>query len=79
MGVARFEEILEKACPELPCGGSVELTEGQLDILRCHYNFFRPHRALKVGPEILTPAMQVGLAKRRLSFRDVFTFLFTIV
>jgi len=59
---ARFEEFLEK----------------QLDILRCHYNFLRPHRALKFGPETRTPAMQAGLAKRRLSFRDVFTFLFVI-
>ena len=59
---ARFEEFLEK----------------QLEILRCHYNFLRPHRALKFGPEIRTPAMQAGLAKRRLSFRDLFTFLFAI-
>ena len=57
---ARFEEFLEK----------------QLDILRCHYNFLRPHRALKFGPEIRTPAMQAGLANRRLSFRQVFTFFF---
>jgi IS1 family transposase len=59
---ARFEEFLEK----------------QLDILRCHYNFLRPHRGLKFGPETRTPAMQAGLAKRRLSFRDVFTFLFVL-
>ena len=38
----------------------------------------RPHRALKFGTEIRTPAMQAGLAKRRFSFRDVFTFLFAI-
>ena len=60
---ARFQEFLHK----------------QSDILRCHYNFLRPHRALKFGPEIRTPAMQAGLAKRRFSFRDVFTFLFTII
>ena len=60
---ARFEEFLEK----------------QLDILRCHYNFLRPHRALKFGPEIRTPAMQAGLAKRKLSFRQVFTFFFSII
>ena len=59
---ARYQEFLEK----------------QLDILRCHYNFLRPHRALKFGSEIRTPAMQGGLAKRKLSFRDVFTFLFAI-
>ena len=59
----RFEEFLEK----------------QLDILRCHYNFLRPHHALKFGPEIRTPAMQAGLVNRRFSFRDVFTFLFAIL
>ena len=60
---ARFEEFLEK----------------QLDILRCHYNFLRPHRALKFGPDIRTPAMQAGLAKRRFTFRDVFTFLVALI
>jgi hypothetical protein len=41
-------------------------------LLRCYYNFIRPHRALKFGPEIRTPAMQAGLASKRLSFRDIF-------
>ena len=40
--------------------------------LRCHYNFPRPHRALKFGYEVRTPAMQAGLTKLRLTFRDVF-------
>lgn len=40
--------------------------------MQCHYNFIRPHRALKFGREIRTPAMQAGLTDRRLSFRDVF-------
>ena len=60
---ARFEEFLEK----------------QLDILRCHYNFLRPHRALKFGPVLRTPAMQAGLAKLRFTFRDVFTFLVALI
>ena len=38
-----------------------------------YYNFLRPHRALKLGKTIRTPAVQAGLAKRRLFFRDVFT------
>jgi len=46
--------------------------EDHLELLRCHYNFARPHRALKFGKETRTPAMQAGLAKRRLTFRDVF-------
>ena len=44
-----------------------------LEILRCHYNFARPHRALKFGTEMRTPAMQAGLAKRQLSFRHIFS------
>ena len=43
-----------------------------LALVQCHYNFIRPHRALKFGPVIPTPAMQAGLTDRRLSFRDVF-------
>ncbi len=46
--------------------------EEQLELLRFHYNFARPHRALKFGTEMRTPAMQAGLTTRRLSFRDVF-------
>jgi hypothetical protein len=41
-------------------------------LLRCYYNFIRPHRALKFGSEIRTPAMQAGLVSKRLSFREVF-------
>jgi hypothetical protein len=46
--------------------------EDHLELLRCHYNFLRPHRALKFGCEVRTPAMQAGLARKRLTFRDVF-------
>jgi hypothetical protein len=42
-------------------------------MLRCYYNFMRPHLALKFGKEIRTPAMQACLCRRRLNFRDVFT------
>ena len=55
------------------------IPEKQLDILRCHYNFLGPHRALKFGPEIRTPAMQAVLVKRKLSFRQVFTFFFAFI
>src|SRR5450756_2530924 len=47
--------------------------EDHLDLLRCHYNFLRPHRALKFGREVRTRAMQAGLTKQRLTFRDIFT------
>ena len=38
----------------------------------CYYNFVRPHGALKFGRETRTPAMQAGLATRRLTLRDIF-------
>jgi hypothetical protein len=46
---------------------------GQVELLRCHYNFVRPHSALKFGRETRTPAMQAGLVTKRLSFRGIFT------
>ena len=42
-------------------------------LLMTYYNFVRPHMALKFGKTFRTPAMQAGLAKKRLSFRKVFT------
>jgi len=49
-----------------------ERLEDHLELLRCYYNFVRPHRALKFGREVRTPAMQAGLVFKRLSFREVF-------
>ena len=51
--------------------------EGQLrrhvELVRCHYNFVRPHRALRFGRETRTPAMQAGLVSTRLTLSDIFT------
>ena len=47
--------------------------EDQIEILRFHYNFARPHRALKFGTETRTPAMQAGLVTKRLTFREGFS------
>ncbi len=56
-----------------PCHArSKEQLENHLELLRCHYNFIRPHRALKFGWEMRTPAMQAGLVSHRLSFREIF-------
>ncbi len=49
-----------------------ERLEDHLELLRCYYNFVRPHRALKFGREVRTPAMQAGLVSRRLSLREIF-------
>jgi hypothetical protein len=45
--------------------------ENYLELLRCHYNFHRPHRALKFGLQVRTLAMPAGLAKKRPTFHDV--------
>jgi hypothetical protein len=47
--------------------------EDHLELLRCHYNFVRPHSALKFGREVRTPSMQAGLTTRRLSLREIFS------
>ena len=49
-----------------------ECLEDQLELLRCHYNFVRPHMALKFGREMRTPAIQAGLTMRRLTLREIF-------
>lgn len=51
---------------------STERLEEDLELLRCYYNFIRPHRALKFGRDIRTPAMQAGLTTRRLTLREIF-------
>ncbi len=43
-----------------------------LELLRFPYNFCRPHSALRFGKVTRTPAMQAGLAARKLSFLDIF-------
>jgi hypothetical protein len=44
-----------------------------MELLRCYYNFVRPHRALKFGRDVRTPAIQAGLTRRRLTLREIFT------
>ena len=57
-----------------PCHARAnEHLENHLELLRCYYNFLRPHRGLKFEREVRTPAVQAGLASRRLTFREVFT------
>jgi len=52
-----------------------DLLADNLALQMCYYNFVRPHSALKYGDETRTPAMQAGLVKKSLSFREVFTTL----
>ena len=58
---------------------STDTLEADLELLRCYYNFVRPHGALKLGSETRTPAMQAGLATRRLTLRDIFVSLQRVV
>ncbi len=44
-----------------------------LELLRCYYNFIRPHMALQFGTIRRTPAMQAGLTSKPLTFRQIFT------
>ena len=60
-------------------GRSTDMLEAHLELLRCYYNFVRPHGALKFGRETRTPAMQAGLATRRLTLRDIFVSLRRVV
>jgi hypothetical protein len=52
---------------------SKQYLDDHLELLRCHYNFVRPHRALKFGREVRTPARQAGLTKQALTLREIFS------
>ncbi|MDA2937685.1 hypothetical protein MYX75_05405 [Acidobacteria bacterium AH-259-A15] len=76
--IERHNLTIRQGCSYLgrrtPCHARrTEFLEGQVALLMAYYNFLRPHTALKFGTTVRTPAMQAGLAKNRLSFRDVFT------
>jgi len=61
-------------CRRSPCHArSRQRLEDHVELLRCYYNFIRPHRGLKFGKEIRTPAMQAGLASCQLTLRQIFT------
>ena len=46
-----------------------------IDILRCFYNFIRPHSSLKFGKVTRTPAMQAEIVSRPLTFREIFSWV----
>src|SRR5262245_31596016 len=47
--------------------------DDHLELVRCHYNFVRPHRALKIRREVRTPGQQAGLIRRALTLREIFS------
>ena len=58
-----------------PCHArGADQLRNHVELVRCHYNFVRPHGALRFGRETRTPAiMQAGLVSTRLALRDIFT------
>ena len=56
-----------------PCHArGADQLRSHVELVRCHYNFVRPHRALRFGSETRTPAMQAGLVSTRLALGDIF-------
>jgi len=47
--------------------------EAQPELLRCYYNFARPHQSLRQGRQRRTPAMAAGLTTRLLTLREIFS------
>jgi IS1 family transposase len=43
-----------------------------VELIRCHYNFIRPHKSLRFGAVTRTPAIQAGIFDRAQSWRKVF-------
>ena len=62
-----------RRCSPCHARGADQL-RNHVELVRCHYNFVRPHGALRFGRETRTPAiMQAGLVSTRLALRDIFT------
>jgi len=41
-------------------------------LIRCHYNYMKPHQRLRFGPVTRTPAMQAGIFDCAQMWRRVF-------
>ena len=49
-----------------PCHArDADQLRSHVELVRCHYNFIRPHRALRFGRETRTPAMQARLVSKQ--------------
>ena len=75
--IARLNLTIRQASAYLlrrsPCHArGADQLRSHVELVRCHYNFVRPHRALRFGGETRTPAMQAGLARTRLALSDIF-------
>ena len=75
--LSRFSSAVPVGLGSIACRGDArdsELPEAQscVSCVDGLYNFVRPHRALKFGAQVRTPAMQAGLTTRRLTLREIF-------
>ena len=52
-----------------------QFVECLLELLRGYYNFIKPHLSLRFGREYRTPAMVAGCAKRRLTWREILSWV----
>ena len=75
--VERLNLFLRRSCSYLHrrTSGKVRNPErlaSVVEVLRCAYNYIRPHARLCLGRDARTPAMQAGIFDRVLSWRNVF-------
>jgi transposase-like protein len=51
------------------------IVECLLEVLRGYYNFIKPHASLRFGGVCRTPAMQAGCATKRLTWREILSWV----
>ena len=69
--IRQASACLRRRSPCHPRGA--DQLRSHVELMGCHYNFVRPHRALRFERETRTPAMQAGLVSTRLAMSDIFT------
>jgi hypothetical protein len=75
--VERLNLFLRRSCSYLPRRTSGRIRNPArlaraVEVIRCGYNYIRPHQSLRFGDVTRTPAMQAGTFSRPLSWREVF-------
>ena len=70
---SRFGKRLRPCRRCSPCHArGADQRRGHVELVRCHYNFVRPHSALRFGRETRTPARQAGRVSMRLALSTIF-------
>jgi len=78
--VERLNLFLRRSCSYLHrrTSGKVRNPErlaSVVELIRCSYNFIKPHARLCLGKDARTPAMEAGASGRVLSWREVFAWV----